>query len=172
MLQHANVGTGCDVAPLPYRSCDTIVTLDTSNPAWHTRKRGETMSIRATKRSGRSRRLALFTGIAVAASVIPAAAQVSASSAAAEKPVKGGNITVGIFDQVLTTCYSPNVPNSALGVLKTVYEGLVEKSSDGKFVPFLAKTISSSPDFKTWTMTLRPASSSATVRRSTLRQLC
>ena len=114
------------------------------------------MSIRATKRPGRTRRLALFTGIAVAASVIPAASHVSASSAAAEKPVKGGNITVGIFDQVLTTCYSPNVPNSALGVLKTVYEGLVEKSDDGKFVPFLAEAISASADFKTWTMKMRP----------------
>jgi len=114
------------------------------------------MSIKGTKRSGRARRLALYTGIAVAASVIPVATQVSASSATAEKPVRGGNITVGIFDQVLTTCYTPNVPNSALGALKTVYEGLVEKSNDGKFVPFLAKTITSSPDYKTWTLTLRP----------------
>jgi peptide/nickel transport system substrate-binding protein len=142
--------------PLPRHGRGSIVTTGTPNPACDKTKRGETMSIRATKRSGRSRRLALFTGIAVAASVIPAAAQASANSAAAEKPVRGGNITVGIFDQVLTTCYSPNVPNSALGVLKTVYEGLVEKSSDGKFVPFLAKTIAPSADFKSWTMTLRP----------------
>ena len=114
------------------------------------------MSIRATKSTRRRSRIALFMGTAVAASVIPAAAHASASSASAEKPKRGGDLTVGIFDQVLTTCYSPNVPNSALGVLKTVYEGLVEKSSDGKFVPFLAKSISPSADFKTWTMTLRP----------------
>ena len=92
-------------------------------------------------------------GIALAVSTIG----VSASSAAkvqAEKPKPGGDITVGIFDLMLTNCYSPNLSNSALGAIKTVYEGLLEKRSDGKVVPYLLESFSSKDNI-TWTFKLR-----------------
>lgn len=101
---------------------------------------------------GAVRKVAAVSVIALAASVVP----VSMSSAAkVQAPKQGGDITVGIFNQLLTTCFSPNAANSALGVMKTVYEGLVEQRSDGRVVPHLAQSISPSADYKTWTIKLR-----------------
>lgn len=99
------------------------------------------------------RKVAAVIAIALVASL----SQVGATNAASpSKPRSGGDITVGIFNQVLTTCYTPNVSNSGLGVLKTVFEGIVEQKSDGTMVPFLAESFSPSADFKTWTVKLRP----------------
>lgn len=114
------------------------------------------MSTRATTKSRAIKRAALFAAVAIASASVPIAASAASVPNAAAKPKQGGDISVGIFDQVLTTCYTPNVPNSALGVLKSVMEGLVEKKEDGTFTPFLAESFSNSADYKTWTIKLRP----------------
>ena len=102
---------------------------------------------------GATRRVAVISALALAASVVP----VSMSSAAkVQAPKQGGDITVGIFNQLPLEgfCFG-NAANSALGVLKTVYEGLLEQRSDGRIVPHLAQSITPSADYKTWTIQLR-----------------
>jgi peptide/nickel transport system substrate-binding protein len=103
------------------------------------------------KRSRRVRQIAIGLGLALAFSTVG----VSGSSAAkVQKPTPGGDITVGIFDLMLTNCYSPNLANSALGAIKTVYEGLLEKKSDGTVVPYLLEAFSTADNI-TWTFKLR-----------------
>ncbi|MEI8068704.1 MAG: ABC transporter substrate-binding protein [Actinomycetota bacterium] len=105
------------------------------------------------KRSRRVRQIAIGLGLALAVSTVG----VSGSSAAkvqADTPKPGGDITVGIFDLMLTNCYSPNLSNSALGAIKSVYEGLLEKKSDGTVVPYLLEAFSSTDNI-TWTFKLR-----------------
>jgi peptide/nickel transport system substrate-binding protein len=105
------------------------------------------------KRSRRVRQIAIGLGLALAVSTVG----VSGSSAAKVQAGKkgGGDITVGVFNQLLTTCFSPNASNSALGIMKTVYEGFFEKKSNGEIVPYLAEAVTPSADFKTWTIKLR-----------------
>jgi peptide/nickel transport system substrate-binding protein len=105
----------------------------------------------AVKRSRGIRKLAVSLGLALAVSVV---AVPSSDAAKVQASKAGGDITVGVFDLMLSYCYSPNLANSALGVIKTMYEGLVEKRSDGVVVPFLLEAFSS-PDNVNWTMKLR-----------------
>jgi len=107
-----------------------------------------------TQQTTRRRLRALGVGIGLAVAMT-AMASPTTSAAKVSAPKQGGDITVGIFNQLLSTCYSPNAANSALGVLRTVYEGLVEQRADGKIVPYLAESITPSADFKTWTIGLR-----------------
>jgi len=102
-------------------------------------------------RGGR-RKVAAVMAVALVASL----SQVAPSSAAPSAKKSGGSITVGVANQLLTTCLSPNASNSALGIMKTVYEGWVEKRADGKYVPFLAESVTPSADFKSWTIKIRP----------------
>lgn len=106
------------------------------------------------KRSRRVRQIAIGLGLALAVSTVG----VSGSSAAKVQVTKkaGGDITVGVYNQLLSTCFSPNASNSALGIMKTVYEGFFEKRIDGKIVPYLAQSVTPSKDFKTWTIKIRP----------------
>jgi peptide/nickel transport system substrate-binding protein len=102
-------------------------------------------------KSGLFRKLSIGLGLALAVSTIGVS---SSSAAKVQAPTPGGDITVGIFDLMLTNCYSPNLSNSALGAIKTVYEGLLEKKSDGTVVPYLLEAFSST-DNVTWTFKLR-----------------
>ena len=99
---------------------------------------------------GGRRKVAAVMAIALVASL----SQVAPSSANTKK--SGGELTVGIFNQLLTSCYSPNASNSALGVMRSVYEGFFEQQEGGKVVPYLAQSMTPSADFKTWTMKIRP----------------
>jgi len=107
-----------------------------------------------TQQTTRRRLRALGVGIGLAVAMT-AMASPTTSAAKVSAPKQGGDITVGIFNQLLSTCYSPNAANSALGVMRTVYEGLVEQRADGKIVPYLAESITPSADYKTWTIGLR-----------------
>lgn len=99
---------------------------------------------------GSRRKVAAVMAIALVASL----SQVAPSSAAEKK--SGGELTVGIFNQLLSSCFSPNASNSALGVMRSVYEGFFEQQEGGKVVPYLAESMTPSADFKTWTMKIRP----------------
>ena len=102
---------------------------------------------------GAARKFAAVSAIALVASVVP----VSMSSAAkVQAPKQGGEITVGVFNRLLSTCYTPNAANSALGIMKSVFEGLVEQRADGRIVPYLAESVTPSADYKTWTVKVRP----------------
>ena len=101
---------------------------------------------------GASRKFAAIAAISLVASVVPASVS-SAAKVSASK--QGGEITVGVFNRLLSTCYTPNAANSALGIMKSVFEGLVEQRSDGKIVPYLAESVTPSADYKTWTVKVR-----------------
>ena len=102
-------------------------------------------------KSGLFRKLSIGLGLALAVSTIGVS---SSSAAKVQAPTSGGDITVGIFDLMLTNCYSPNLSNSALGAIKTVYEGLLEKKTDGTVVPYLLEAYSSTDNI-TWNFKLR-----------------
>ena len=104
------------------------------------------------KRSRRVRQIAIGLGLALAVSTVG----VSGSSAAKVQAAKsGGSITVGIFDTFPGWGPKDNPANSALMAAKTIYETLFELNADGRYVPYLAKSITPSADFKSWTLTLR-----------------
>lgn len=104
------------------------------------------------KRSRRVRQIAIGLGLALAVSTVG----VSGSSAAKVQASKsGGSITVGIFDTFVGWGPKDNPANSALMAEKTIYETLFEMNADGRYVPYLAKSITPSADFKSWTLTLR-----------------
>jgi ABC-type transport system substrate-binding protein len=105
------------------------------------------------KRSRRVRQIAVGLGLALAVSTVGVSGSSAAKVQAGSK--SGGDITVGVFNQLLTTCFSPNASNSALGIMKTVYEGFFEKKLNGEIVPYLAEAVTPSADFKTWTIKLR-----------------
>ena len=104
------------------------------------------------KRSRRVRQIAIGLGLALAVSSVG----VSGSSAAKVQAAKsGGSITVGIFDTFPGWGPKENPANSAMMAAKTIYETLFELNADGRYVPYLAKSITPSADFKSWTLTLR-----------------
>ena len=103
-------------------------------------------------KSGLFRKAMIGLGLALAVSSVG----VSSSSAAkvAVDTKSGGDITVVQWDQLQARCYG-NPGNGAQAIMKTVFEGLFEQRTDGKIVPFLAESYSSSADFKTWTVKIR-----------------
>ena len=103
---------------------------------------------------GVTRKIAVIAAISLVASVVPASVSNAAKVSA---PKRGGDITVGIFNTLPLEgfCFG-NATNGALGVLKTVYEGLFEQRSDGRIVPHLASSATPSPDYKTWVIKIRP----------------
>ena len=104
------------------------------------------------KRSRRVRQIAIGLGLALAVSTVG----VSGSSAAKVQAAKsGGSITVGIFDTFPGWGPKDNPANSALMAAKTIYETLFELNADGRYVPYLAASITPSADFKVWTLKLR-----------------
>jgi 4-phytase/acid phosphatase/peptide/nickel transport system substrate-binding protein len=103
-------------------------------------------------RSRRVRQIAIGLGLALAVSTVG----VSGSSAAKVQAAKsGGSITVGIFDTFPGWGPKDNPANSSLMAAKTMYETLFELNADGRYVPYLAASITPSADFKVWTLKLR-----------------
>lgn len=68
----------------------------------------------------------------------------------------GGDINVGILNTISGWCFSNALTGDALGATRTVYESLVERDSNGNFIPHLASGWTSSEGGKVWTFTLRP----------------
>jgi len=101
---------------------------------------------------GGRRKMAAALAVALVASL----SQVAPSSAAPAAKKSGGEITVGVFNSLLSSCFSPNAANSALGIMRAVYEGFFEQQEGGKVVPYLAAAMTPSADFKTWDLKLRP----------------
>lgn len=98
---------------------------------------------------GSRRKVAAVMAIALVASFSP----IASIDAAPKK--SGGELTVGVFNSLLSSCYSPNASNSALGIMRSVYEGMFEQKRDGTLSPNLLESISPSADYKTWTVKLR-----------------
>jgi peptide/nickel transport system substrate-binding protein len=73
------------------------------------------------------------------------------------KPVEGGSLRYGIDTETLGGWCLPTAQLSAGGteVEQAVYDTLTAPNDKGEFVPYLAKSISHSDDYKTWTVELR-----------------
>lgn len=111
---------------------------------------------RSTNRSRVMKRVGAGVALALLASTVPLAANAAnTTSSAANKPVIGGKITVGIFDTFPGFCMKQILANSALGGARSITESLFERTSNGKVVGFLLKGASSSADFKTWNLEIR-----------------
>ena len=91
--------------------------------------------------------------IALAVTLVASLSPLAPTNAAAKK--SGGELTVGVFNSLLSSCYNPNASNSALGIMRSVYEGYFEQTRAGKLSPHLAESVTPSSDYKTWTVKLR-----------------
>ena len=95
---------------------------------------------RSTNRSRVMKRVGAGIALALLASTVPLAANAAnTTSSAADKPVIGGKITVGVFDTFPGFCMKQILANSALGGARSITESLFERTSNGKVVGFLLK---------------------------------
>lgn len=73
-------------------------------------------------------------------------------------PKRGGKITYGLEAEDSGGYCLPEAQLDESGeqVAQSVYDTLTRPGADGKYHPYLAKSITHSPDYKTWTIQLRP----------------
>ncbi len=101
---------------------------------------------------GGRRKVATVMAIALVVSL----SQVSASGAVSSvAPKYGGTLKIGVFDSFPGYCMADVLANSALMGARSIYETWFEQRTDGKIVPYLAKSVSHSADNKTWKITVR-----------------
>lgn len=103
-------------------------------------------------RSRRAKRLGLAVAITLTGTLVSASATHARSP---QKAKSGGEITVAIDGSLAGFCYQTALAGGTLGVSRTIYESLVERSKDGKFVPYLAESFTPSADYKVWDIALR-----------------
>ncbi len=103
-------------------------------------------------RSRRAKRLGLAVAITLTGTLVSASATHARSP---QKAKSGGEITVAIDGSLAGFCYQTALAGGTLGVARTMYESLVERSKDGKFVPYLAESFTPSADYKVWDIALR-----------------
>lgn len=72
-------------------------------------------------------------------------------------PVKGGTVTIGVTSEI--DGFLPSQSHfdaTGYAYATTVYDTLTKIALDGTARPYLAQSVTSSPDLTTWTITLRP----------------
>ena len=97
--------------------------------------------------SGSRRKVAAVMAIALVASMSPVASIDAAS--------KANNLVILVGEKDAGWCSQDSPGLDQIAMKNAVSEGLVTMNSEGKVVPYLLKSISSSADYKTWTLTLR-----------------
>lgn len=112
------------------------------------------MNLRA-RSSGLHLRLgALVAALATATTFLVG---VAPSASAASSPKPGGSVTYGLEAET-GGGWCPTTARLAISGIEVgaaIYDTLVVPNSKGKIVPYLAKSVEGSPDYKTWTITLR-----------------
>jgi len=103
-------------------------------------------------RSRKAKRLGLALAIALTGTMV---SSTTTHARAPQKSKSGGEITVAIDGTIAGFCFSTAMAGGALGSARTIYESLVERSSAGKFVPYLAESFTPSADYKVWDIALR-----------------
>ena len=105
----------------------------------------------------RSFGLRLRTYVSIALAGIIAASGVSSGASAATTPKSGGEATIAIPAKFAGFCFTTTtLVGSTLGAATSIIEPLFTKTPTGEAVGFLAQSATPSPDFKTWTIALRP----------------
>lgn len=73
------------------------------------------------------------------------------------KPMRGGQLVYGIEAESGDYCLtSAEIAAAGMQVVRAVYDPIVIPDSDGRYQPYLAKSVEPSADYKTWTITLKP----------------
>jgi len=108
--------------------------------------------IATANRSRKAKRLGLALAIALTGTMV---SSTTTHARAPQKSKSGGEITVAIDGTIAGFCFSTAMAGGALGSARTIYESLVERSSAGKFVPYLAESFTPSADYKVWDIALR-----------------
>jgi ABC-type transport system substrate-binding protein len=102
-----------------------------------------------------TKRLAAALSVALIGSTLAATGSQAAPKPEAGAPKYGGSITMLIDGTIAGHCFANALPGGPLGASRSIYESLVERTSKGKYVGFLAESFTS-PDNKIWTIKLRP----------------
>jgi ABC-type transport system substrate-binding protein len=106
-------------------------------------------------RSRMTKRLAAALSVALIGSTLAATGSQAAPKPDSTAPKYGGSITMLIDGSIAGHCFANALPGGPLGASRSIYESLVERTSKGKYVGFLARSLTS-PDNKIWTIKLRP----------------
>jgi peptide/nickel transport system substrate-binding protein len=109
--------------------------------------------------AGCSTRLRTRLGAAALALASVSAFLVAAAptATAASSPKPGGSVTYGLEAET-GGGWCPTTARLAISGIEVgaaIYDTLVVPNSKGEIVPYLAKSVEGSPDYKTWTITLR-----------------
>jgi peptide/nickel transport system substrate-binding protein len=105
--------------------------------------------------------LALALVVTSCASVESGSTQVSGGDdddADAGAPQYGGRLVYGLEAETTNGWCLPEGQLAIAGiqVARSIYDTLTVPNGDGEFVPFLAESVTSNPDFTEWTIALRP----------------
>jgi peptide/nickel transport system substrate-binding protein len=73
------------------------------------------------------------------------------------RPTRGGQLVYGIEAESGDFCLtSAEIAAAGMQVVRAVYDPIVVPDSEGRYQPYLAKSVEPSTDFTTWTITLKP----------------
>jgi len=106
-------------------------------------------------RSRMTKRLGAALSVALIGSTLAATGSQAAPKAEAGAPKYGGTVTMLIDGSIAGHCFGNALPGGPLGASRSIYESLVERTNKGKYVGYLAESITST-DNKVWTIKIRP----------------
>ena len=73
------------------------------------------------------------------------------------KPTRGGQLVYGLEADTTTFCLpEAQLAISGIQIARAIFDPLVVPDGDGRYSPYLAKSVEASDDFKAWTIELRP----------------
>lgn len=105
-------------------------------------------------RSRMAKRLGAAVAVALLGSTVAATGSQAATRPEAGAPKYGGTVTMLIDGSIAGHCFQNALPGGPLGASRSIYESLVERTNKGKYVGYLAESLTS-PDNKVWTIKLR-----------------
>ena len=102
--------------------------------------------------------LSVAVACLLAAIVVPASASTSASTGRAKTPKPGGEVVWGLDAESPEGWCLPASQLAAAGIIvaNAIYDPLVTLNSKGKYVPYLAESVTPNATFDQWTIKLRP----------------
>lgn len=115
-------------------------------------QRGASMKSTRMGRASVKRRIASVIATTIAVSTVSVSVGHASPAVTAKR---GGEATIAINESFAGFCYTALVAGPALSAMSSILEPLFTKTTTGEAIGLLASGATSSPDFKTWTITLR-----------------